>query len=341
MRVADLDFDLPSDRIAQRPLPRRDAARLLVLHRREGRIEDRRFRDFPAYFDRGDLIVLNETRVLPARLEGSRSSGGRVEVLLTRNRGEGRWEALVRPGRRIREGEEIRFGSRIAAQVDERLPDGGRLLTFVGGGDLGRSIAAAGSVPLPPYIRRAPSAADRRRYQTLYARKAGAVAAPTAGLHFTAATFQALAQRGVRVARICLHVGPGTFRPVTVEDPSLHRMDAEPFEIGARAAAAIAAARASGGRICGVGTTSVRTLESAARRWRTPRALAGETDLCIRPPFAFRLTDCMLTNFHVPRSTPLLLVAALVGPDLLREAYAHALRAGYRFYSYGDAMLIL
>jgi S-adenosylmethionine:tRNA ribosyltransferase-isomerase len=196
-------------------------------------------------------------------------------------------------------------------------------------------------VPLPPYIRREPTPADRRRYQTVYARRPGAVAAPTAGLHFTEATFRALRARDVRVARICLHVGPATFRPVEVEDPAEHRMDAEAFSIGRAAAAALASARARGGRVCCVGTTTVRALETAARRWHGPRALAGETDLLIRPPFEFRLTDALLTNFHLPRSTLLLLVAALAGLDLTRAAYRHAVAAGYRFYSYGDAMLIL
>jgi S-adenosylmethionine:tRNA ribosyltransferase-isomerase len=351
MRVSDLAFELPPERIAQFPLPRRDAARLLVLHRGRGQLEDRRFTDFPEYFERDDLIVLNETRVLPARLFGDRPTGGRVEVLLTRDRGAGRWEALVRPGRRVRVGEEIRFGSRVGARVVESFRDGGRLLAFSGTANLARELEKMGGVPLPPYIRRPPSGADRRRYQTLYARKPGAVAAPTAGLHFTAATFRALRSRGVRLARACLHVGPGTFRPVTVEDPACHRVDAEAFEVGKRAAAALAAVRGRGGKICCVGTTTVRALETAARRWeaprplaggrKTPRPLTGETDLTIVPPFEFRLTDRLLTNFHLPRSSLLLLVAAFAGVELVREAYRHAVRSGYRFYSYGDAMLIL
>jgi S-adenosylmethionine:tRNA ribosyltransferase-isomerase len=346
MRVSDLDFDLPANRIAQQPLPRRDASRLLVVHRGEGRLEDRRFRDLPCYLDPGDLLVLNETRVLPARLLARRVTGGQVELLLTRQRGPHSWEALVRPGRRVRIGDDLRLGAGLNARVLDRLDDGGRLLTFQD--DVGQprngisgALEALGQVPLPPYIRREPTAADRRRYQTLYARTPGAVAAPTAGLHFTAATFRALRDRGVRMARICLHVGAGTFRPVQVEDPAEHKMDSESFTIGARAAAALASARARGARICCVGTTTVRALEAAARKWTRPARIEGETDLFIRPPFEFRLTDALLTNFHLPRSTLLLLVAAFSGVDLTRRAYRHAVRAGYRFYSYGDAMLIV
>ena len=341
MRVQDLDFELPQGRIAQRPLARRDAARLLVLHRDTGALEDRRFSDFPRYFEAGDLVVLNEARVIPARLSGRRPTGGSVEVLLTRDRGGRCWEALVRPGRRLRPGDEIRFSPKLAARVVERLGDGGRVLVFSGPESVKDALGRLGEVPLPPYIRRAPTAADRRRYQTLYARKPGAVAAPTAGLHFTAETFRALRARGVRLARICLHVGPGTFRPVAVEDPKQHRMEAERFEIGKRSAAALASTRDRGSRICCVGTTTVRALETAARRWDAPRPLSGETDLFIHPPFDFKLTDRLLTNFHLPRSTLLLLVAAFAGTELVRGTYRHAVRSGYRFYSYGDAMLIL
>ncbi len=361
MRVSDLNFDLPAGRIAQHPARRRDAARLLVVERAGGVLEDRRFRDLPRYLARGDLLVLNETRVLPARLLARRVTGGRVQVLLTRDRGRGRWEALVRPGRRVRVGEELFFGESLHARVLERLEDGGRLLAFQDAtgrprNGIGRELEALGRVPLPPYIRREATAADRCRYQTVYAREPGAVAAPTAGLHFTAATFDALSSRGVRLARICLHVGPGTFRPVETEEPAEHHVDPEPFAIPTRAAAALASARARHARICCVGTTTVRALETAARLWAAPESasrsaargrglrpapLAGETDLFIRPPFEFRLTDALLTNFHLPRSTLLLLVAAFAGVELTREAYRHAVRSGYRFYSYGDAMLIL
>jgi S-adenosylmethionine:tRNA ribosyltransferase-isomerase len=348
MRVSDLDYDLPSGRIAQHPPRRRDAARLLVVRRAEARLEDRRFAELPRFLDPGDLVVLNETRVLPARLLARRPTGGHVEVLLTRERAGGRWEALVRPGRRVRVGDELSFGAGLQARVLGRLEDGRRLLGFLDSAGrprngIERELASRGRVPLPPYIRREPTSADRRRYQTLYARRPGAVAAPTAGLHFTAATFRALRARHVRIARICLHVGPGTFRPVDVEDATLHRMEAEPFEIGARAVDALRAARSRGSRVCCVGTTTVRALETAARRWAgaRPAALAGDTELFIQPPYEFQLTDALLTNFHLPRSTLLLLVAAFAGTDLTRAAYRHAVHAGYRFYSYGDAMLIL
>jgi S-adenosylmethionine:tRNA ribosyltransferase-isomerase len=370
VRVSDLDFDLPSDRIAQHPARRRDAARLLVVDRVTGAFEDRRFRDLPDHLSAGDLLVLNETRVLAARLVARRATGGEVEVLLTRDCGRGRWEALVRPGRRVRAGDVLSFAPSLEARVLAQLADGGRLLGFQDAqgrprNGIARELRMLGRVPLPPYIRREPTPADRRRYQTLYAREPGAVAAPTAGLHFTAATFDALARRGVRRARICLHVGPGTFRPVEVDDPAAHRMDAERFAIGGRAAAALSSARTRGARICCVGTTTVRALETAAGLWAPdesargtaagrrlatiasaatglrPRPVAGDTDLFIRPPFDFRLTDALLTNFHLPRSTLLLLVAAFAGVDLTRAAYRHAVRSGYRFYSYGDAMLIL
>jgi S-adenosylmethionine:tRNA ribosyltransferase-isomerase len=363
VRVHELDFELPPERIAQAPPRRRDDARLLVLDRGCGSIQDRRFRDLPRHLEPGDLVVLNETRVVPARLSGRRASGGAVEVLLTRDRGAGRWEALVRPGRRVRPGEELSFGPRLRAQVVESLEGGGRILAFElaspagaaraarepgaeearrnGAEALAREIESAGAVPLPPYIRRAPVAADRRRYQTVYASRPGAVAAPTAGLHFTAATFRALVLRGVGVARLCLHVGPGTFRPPPEE--SGLAPESEPFEIGPACAAEIAAVKAAGGAVCCVGTTVVRALETAALRSAggEPAGLSGETDLLIRPPFEFQVTDHLITNFHLPRSSPLLLVAAFAGADLAREAYRHALRAGYRFYSYGDAMLIL
>jgi S-adenosylmethionine:tRNA ribosyltransferase-isomerase len=396
VRVHELDFDLPSDRIAQTPSRRRDDARLLVVDRGSGALTDRRFRDLPRHLDPGDLVVLNDTRVVAARLSGRRATGGAVEVLLTREHGAGRWEALVRPGRRVRAGDELVFGSRLRARVAEALEGGGRLLDFVlddgrrsrrdepteparrrtarqprvegraaagtqrrhgttgagpptGAGAIAMELERLGRVPLPPYIRRAPVAADRRRYQTVYASRPGAVAAPTAGLHFTAATFRSLAARGVGVARLCLHVGPGTFRPPPEE--SGLAPEPEPFEIGAGCAAAISAARAGGGTVCCVGTTVVRALETAALRAPSrarragepfpPGALSGETDLLIRPPFEFRVTDRLITNFHLPRSSPLLLVAAFAGADLVREAYRHAVRAGYRFYSYGDAMLIL
>jgi S-adenosylmethionine:tRNA ribosyltransferase-isomerase len=390
VRVHELDFDLPPERVAQTPSRRRDDARLLVVDRRRGALTDRRFRDLPRHLDPGDLVVLNDSRVVAARLSGRRATGGAVEVLLTRDRGAGRWEALVRPGRRVRPGEELAFGSRLRARVMEALEGGGRVLEFAmdegrgsrrdeppgprrrrtagpadagtarrrgtsgaaprnGAAAIARELERLGRVPLPPYIRRPPVAADRRRYQTVYASRPGAVAAPTAGLHFTGATFRSLAARGVGVARLCLHVGPGTFRPPPEE--SGLAPEPEPFEIGAGCAAAITAARAGGGAVCCVGTTVVRALETAALRAPSrsgrarepfPRgALSGETDLLIRPPFEFRVTDRLITNFHLPRSSPLLLVAAFAGADLVREAYRHAVRAGYRFYSYGDAMLIL
>jgi S-adenosylmethionine:tRNA ribosyltransferase-isomerase len=342
MDLADYDFVLPPERIAQRPAEPRDASRLLVLPRGGGPPQHAVFQQVPDFLRPGDLLVLNDTRVIPARILGRRKSGGKVECLLVRERGPGRWEALLRAGGRPKPGETIELAEgRLAATLLEKAADGTWALALAPEADVARVLAEAGEVPLPPYIERKRTDAsvrkfDRERYQTVFAREPGAVAAPTAGLHFTDAVFAALERRGVARAFVTLHVGPGTFRPIEARDPREHRMHAEPFAIPEATLAAIAAARARGGRVIACGTTSARTLETFARTGER----AGETALFIYPGFEWRLVEGLITNFHLPRSTLLLLVAALAGRERILAAYREAIERGYRFYSYGDAMLI-
>ncbi len=344
MRIEDLDYDLPEELIAQYPAPQREDARLLVLERATGRLHDRRVADLPEWLRPGDALALNETRVRPARLEVRRSTGGRVELLFVRpepGAGVEAWRVLAKPAKHARTG--ARLATADGALEVEVAGEGehGERVVRITRGDLAATLRASGEVPLPPYIRRAPDARDRERYQTVYANVEGAVASPTAGLHFTPELLAGLERRGVRAARLLLHVGPGTFRPVTAADPREHRMDEEWFDLGEGAVATLAAARAAGGRIVVVGTTSVRALESACDvHGGTLGPASGWTRKFIHPPYEFRAVDALMTNFHLPRTTLLLLVAAFAGADLLREAYAHAVRERYRFYSYGDAMLV-
>lgn len=347
MRLEDLDYDLPEELVAQSPPARREDARLLVVERATGALHDRRVSDLPEWLRAGDMLALNETRVRPARLDVRRESGGRVELLFVRPEGdaggaEERWRVLAKPAKHARHG--ARLATADGALVLEVVGEGelGERTVRVASGALDATLRAQGAIPLPPYIRRAPDASDLERYQTVFARIDGAVASPTAGLHFTPELLAALASRGVGSARVLLHVGPGTFRPVTTEDPRAHRMDEEWFDLSADAAASLAAARAAGGRIVAVGTTSVRTLESACDANAGALAAAsGWTRKFIYPPYRFQAVDALMTNFHLPRTTLLLLVAAFAGGDLLRAAYAHAVRERYRFYSYGDAMLVV
>ncbi|MBX6378806.1 MAG: tRNA preQ1(34) S-adenosylmethionine ribosyltransferase-isomerase QueA [Clostridia bacterium] len=343
MDVADFDYFLPPDRIAQTPVEPRDAARLLVLDRRSGRRCHHVFRDLPDLLAAGDLLVLNDTRVLPARLVGRKASGGRVEMLLLRRltpEAPGEWEALARPARRLQPGTEVIFGDgQMTARILDRRGDGLVRAAFTSCGDWETALARIGQVPLPPYIRR--PVADPSRYQTVYAREAGSAAAPTAGLHFTPELIGRCREVGIEVTFVTLHVGLGTFRPVQVQRVEEHRMHAERYRVPAEAAAAVAAARRRGGRVVAVGTTVVRTLETAADGDGSLRAGEGWSDLFIYPGFRFRVVDAMITNFHLPRSTLLMLVAAFAGRDLILEAYREAVAAGYRFFSFGDAMLIL
>jgi S-adenosylmethionine:tRNA ribosyltransferase-isomerase len=347
MKLSDFDYDLPPERIAQEPLPQRSASRLMVLDRASGARQHRLFSDLPELLAPGDLLVVNRSRVFPARLVGHRQGGGRAEVLLVRDRGDGTWHALVRPGRRLRAGATVQIADDLVVRLerprDTAVSDEPALRTvslIARDGDVAAAIERHGHVPLPPYIRREDTAADRERYQTIFAREAGSVAAPTAGLHFTQTLLGALSARGVAIAEVVLHVGPGTFRPVEVDDVTQHRVAPEAFSISAETAEAVSQARRRGGRVVAVGTTTTRALETAADGDGGVRAGDGETALVVVPGYRFRAVDALVTNFHLPRSSLLLLVAAFAGRVWILEAYTEAVREGYRFYSYGDAMLI-
>ena len=340
-RTADYDFDLPPDRIAQAPLERRDESRLMVVHRATRAIEHRRFRDLAEYVAAGDALVLNTTRVMRARLLGTRDSGAPAEVLLLRQIGEDRFEAMVHPGGKLRPGRVVHVAPGFDVRIVEITERRTRIVQLVTGLPIEDAIDRHGHVPLPPYIGRSDAAADAERYQTVYARQTGSAAAPTAGLHFTPELLDTLAARDVRRIEIVLHVGAGTFRPVEVDDPGEHVMHEEWFEIPERAAAALNETRRSGGHVWAVGTTSARTLESAVRDDGTFAPVSGDTRLFIRPGFRFRAVDRLITNFHLPRSTLLMLVAAFAGYELAMQAYQEAIDAEYRFFSYGDAMAIV
>jgi S-adenosylmethionine:tRNA ribosyltransferase-isomerase len=323
---------------------RRDESRLLVVDRARDELVHRFFRDLPELIPPGDVIVLNETRVMPARLVGRRRGGGEAEVLLLRplaGRGPAEWEALVRPGAKLKPGRSVEIGEHLRVDVVGIADEGIRIVRLHTPLSIDEAIARYGQVPLPPYIDRAAEPEDVERYQTVYARERGSVAAPTAGLHFTPELLQRLEGSGVVVARIVLHVGLGTFRPVEVEDPAEHRLHEEWYDVSAGAARAIETARAAGGRVWAVGTTVVRTLESIAAEHGTVRAAQGSTSLFIRPPYRFRVIDRLITNFHLPRSTLLMLVAAFGGYERIMHAYRVAVEDGYRFYSYGDAMVVV
>jgi S-adenosylmethionine:tRNA ribosyltransferase-isomerase len=337
MRTVDFDYHLPAELIAQTPIEPRDASRLLVLDRENGSVTHATFNRIGAFLRAGDLLVVNETRVLRARLRGVRAdTSGSVEVLLTRRLEGGRWEALARPARRLTDGRRLRFGG-IEATVEGSGPGGVRVLRF----PVGVEPEQLGEVPLPPYIHT--TLADPERYQTVYASVPGSAAAPTAGLHFTPALLRSLRSAGIEIATVLLHVGPGTFRPVSVEDPREHLMHAEWYALDGAACDAIAATRAQGGRLIAVGTTSVRVLEQAGREaGEGPlRPSTGWTSLLILPGHRFRVVDGLVTNFHLPRSTLLMLVSALAGRERVLAAYGEAVACRYRFFSFGDAMLVI
>ncbi len=337
MKTSDFDYELPPDLIAQTPAEPRDHSRLMVLYRDSGSIEHRRFYDIIDYLREGDVLVFNDSRVIPARLKGRKSgSGGRVEVLLLRRRGVGIWEALVRPARRLQPGAAIEIDGGMQAEVIGNGERGVRVLRFSDESVLER----AGEVPLPPYIRE--PLADPERYQTVYSRLPGSAAAPTAGLHFTPGLLEKIRAKGVRCLFVTLHVGLDTFRPVTEDDPAAHHIYREYGILGEKAAGELAAARLEGRRIICVGTTSVRLVEQAALAGGgEPRAFEGWVELFILPGYCFRLVDGMVTNFHLPRSTLLMLVTAFVGKESITRAYREAIEQKYRFYSFGDAMLLL
>jgi S-adenosylmethionine:tRNA ribosyltransferase-isomerase len=341
VRRDDFDFPLPRELIARHPCEPRDAARLLLIPA-SGGSEDRRIADLPALLRPGDLLVFNDTKVIPARLVGRRGAAA-IEITLYRDLGGGAWRAFARGARRLRVGDSIVFAEDFAAAVAEKHPEGDLTLRFdLEAGAFREALARYGSMPLPPYIKRPRGGdlRDRADYQTIFARTEGAVAAPTAGLHFTPALLDALAERGIGWTTLTLHVGPGTFLPVKTADLRDHKMHAEWGILSAEAAERIAAARHAGGRIVAVGTTSLRLLETAAAETGEVRPFAGETRLFIMPGYRFRAIDMLLTNFHLPRSTLLMLVAALAGLEQIKAAYAHAVAAGYQFFSYGDACLI-
>jgi S-adenosylmethionine:tRNA ribosyltransferase-isomerase len=341
-QTAAYDYELPPELIAQEPAPQRDASRLMVLH--DATIEHRTFREFPEQLERGDVLVINETQVVKARLFGELTSGGRAEVLLLRPAGEGafdyaarRWEVLARPGRRLRAGARVRFGDVTAAIVGVEA-DGRRIVEFEATVDVAALVDRSGLPPLPPYIRQPPADA-LERYQTIFARVPGSVAAPTASLHFTAAVMERIRARGVTVVPIVLDVGIGTFRPITSARLDEHTMHAERYEIPASSAAQIRQAKAQQRRVIAAGTTVVRALEGAAQTG-TVREGSGATALFIMPGYEFRVVDALLTNFHLPRSTLLALVSAFAGYGRIMTAYAEAVRSRYRFFSFGDAMFI-
>jgi S-adenosylmethionine:tRNA ribosyltransferase-isomerase len=344
MDVSLFDYELPAELIAQEPAEPRDASRLLVLDRAAGSWEDRRFADLAELLRPGDCLVANRSRVIPARLLGTAvEGGGAVELLMLRPVGEGRWEALGRPGRRCRVGARVELaGGAARARVVGEGTAGARVVEVEGPWPVRELLERHGLPPLPPYITRhdAPKPEDRERYQTVYARDDGSVAAPTAGLHFTPELLARLAGRGVAVHYLTLHVGPGTFRPLRATRIDEHRMEAEPIEIPEATARAVHEAKRDGRRVVAVGTTTTRALEWAVGEDGRLRDGAGDADLFIRPGHRFRVVDALITNFHLPRSTLLVLVAAFAGRDLILGAYRHAVAARYRFYSYGDAMLI-
>jgi S-adenosylmethionine:tRNA ribosyltransferase-isomerase len=353
MRVDLFDFDLPEERIALRPAEPRDSARLLIVKPGET-LQDCVVRDLPSLLREGDVLVFNDTKVIPAQLKGMRKRGeavAQVEATLHMRVAPDRWQAFMRPGKRIAAGDRIHFGhdgnscflGQLDATVIEKGEAGEALLGFdLSGPFLDEALHAVGHIPLPPYIasKRDDDERDRTDYQTIYARDEGAVAAPTAGLHFTPELFAALDARGIERRFVTLHVGAGTFLPVKAEDPADHHMHAEWGTVSAEMAAALNAVHASGGRIIAVGSTALRLIETAADESGTIHPYSGETALFITPGYKFRAVDVMLTNFHLPRSTLFMLVAAFSGLDVMQRAYAHALQAGYRFYSYGDACLL-
>ena len=339
-RASDFEYELPPDLIAQEPLSDRSSSRLLVLDRATGAITHRRFADLPELVSPADVLVLNASRVIPARLRGTRENGAPAELLLVREDSDG-WLALGHPGGKLKPGRRVRLGPDSEIEILAVLGGGLRRVRFAGALDARATLARYGEVPLPPYIRRPPAPADRERYQTVYARHDGSVAAPTAGLHFTPVLLDALRARGMALATLDLHVGPGTFKPVEVEHLASHPMHDESYVVRETAATTINERRRLGGRVWAVGTTVVRTLETVADQSGRVTPGTGETALFIYPPYAFRAVDKLLTNFHLPRSTLLMLVSAFGGYEHVMRAYAEAMRERYRFYSYGDAMAVV
>ena len=339
MKKSDFYYELPEELIAQTPLEKRDASRLLVLDRNTGAIEHKHFYDLPTFLQEGDCLVLNDSRVLPARLLGTRSTGGAVEVVLLRDLGDGRWECLTRPGKKTRPGAELSFGDGVlTATVVDAIEDGNKILQFHYDGIFLEHLERLGKMPLPPYIKE--ELQDSERYQTVYSRQLGSAAAPTAGLHFTPELLEEIRQKGVKVCYVTLHVGLGTFRPVKAEDIQDHVMHSEYCEIPEETAKIINETRQHGGRVVAVGTTTCRTLESFAAEDGTVKKSGGWTDIFIYPGYRFKCVDALVTNFHLPESTLVMLVSALAGRETILHAYKVAVAERYRFFSFGDAMFI-
>lgn len=342
MRIEEFDYHLPPSLVAQYPPPQRGETSLMILHRQTGVIEHRAFGDIAQYLNPSDLLVMNNTRVLPARLIGKKETGGRVEMLLipSWNGMGGEWKALIKGARKMKQGARIRFEQGLEGEVGE-VKDGKGKVSFSGEGEVMDVLRKIGHIPLPPYIKRGDEELDRERYQTVFAETEGSIAAPTAGLHFTRALLQSLRENGVRATMITLHIGIGTFAPVKARDIEDHTMEAEWIEISEETAREIEGTKARGGKVIAVGTTTTRALESFSNGSGGVRPGQGMTSLFIHPPYRFGVIDGLVTNFHLPKSTLVMLASAFAGKDLLMRAYREAIRRKYRFYSYGDAMLIL
>jgi len=339
-KLASYQYHLPEELIAQKPCSPRDASRLMVIDRAKETITHHSFRDLPQFLHAGDTLIFNDTRVIPARLVGRRTTGGKAEIFLLRNLGADLWEALAKPAKKLLEGTSVTFGDALTATVVAAHDHGVRIVKLASNGPLADALDKVGQMPLPPYILREAGADDRQDYQTVFARRSGAVAAPTAGLHFTEELLEGLRGVGIGRALVTLHVGLGTFRPVQVEDIRDHKIHTEWYEVTGDAAEAINAVKAPGRRIC-VGTTSLRTVETAAGEGGEVLVGSADTEIFIYPGYRFKVADALLTNFHLPGSSLLMLVAALGGYDLIMEAYRQAVQQRYRFFSYGDAMLLI
>ena len=349
MKLSHFQFNLPAELLAEYPAENRDESRLMVVDRAKGTIEHKMFKDVLEYFDEGDVLVLNNTKVFPARLYGNKEkTGARIEVFLLRelNAEQRLWDVLVDPARKIRIGNKLYFGDddSLVAEVIDNTTSRGRTLRFLYDGsyeEFRAKLTELGETPIPKYINREVTPEDAERYQTIYAKEEGAVAAPTAGLHFSKHLLKRLEIKGVQFAEVTLHVGLGTFNPVEVEDLSKHKMDSEELKISQEACDIVNAAKERKSRICAVGTTSMRAIESSVSSARTLNPFEGWTNKFIFPPHDFSLATCMITNFHTPKSTLMMMISAFCGHDLMKEAYAEAIKEGYKFYSYGDAMLII
>jgi S-adenosylmethionine:tRNA ribosyltransferase-isomerase len=342
MKLSEFSFEVPNELIAQYPVEKRDESKLMVIDRKTSKSEHKIFKEISDYLNEGDGLIINETKVFPARLFGIKEkTDARVELLLLRQLEETMWEVMVKPARKVRVGNRIQISDDFGCDVIDNTVSGGRVVKFdYNGGDFFDLIDSVGKSPLPPYINREPEEIDREKYQTVYAKKIGAVAAPTAGLHFTRDLLDKIIKKGVKIVPVVLHVGLGTFRPIKVEDLSRHQMDSEFYEISEESAAQINQIKKNNGRIIAVGTTTVRVLETAANADNMVKAGSGWTDKFIYPPYQFKIIDSLITNFHLSGSTLFLLACAMTGKDTMLNAYQEAMGNGYRFYSYGDAMFI-